>query len=378
MKRRIHLNLSEAANAYMGIGQFERNIATALWRLDRYSIDAVAHRVNVSMLPFEVRRGFFPKHFFFDWKKWHRFCPLTYNTMVGDFRSDVSIFFQNSIPVMKIRGKTIGVINDLIPFRIPDVLINDCHWFTNESLKMYCAKHEYLASHADKIVTLSEFSRREISLEFGIEPSAVTVIHPGVDSERFSRFDGSVNVDLKVKFKYNLPDRYILYFGTTAKYKNVENLIRGYARLPKVVRGNVRLVVTNGNDCLRNEARDNGVEDQVMFLPFIPEEDKPSVFRLSIAFAFLSRIEGFGMPPLEAMASGLPVLVSNCASLPEVVGDAALLVGPDDICGISENLERMIEDDSVREHLVSRGSARVSSFTWDSAALKMSEVIDSL
>ena len=86
---RVHLNLTETANPAMGIGQYARNIAEGLWRLGRYEIDAVAHRVDVCGLPFKVRRGFFPRRYFFDRQKWHRWCPLSYNAMVGDFRSDV-------------------------------------------------------------------------------------------------------------------------------------------------------------------------------------------------------------------------------------------------------------------------------------------------
>lgn len=376
--RRIHLNLHEAANAYMGIGQYEHNIAEALWRTGRYFIDAVAHRVNVTTLPFKVRRVFFPKRYFFDWQKWHRICPLSYNTLAGDFRSDVSIFFQNMIPVMKIRGKTIGVIHDLIPFRIPDVLINDCKWFTRESLKYYCLKHEYLARHADKIVTVSEYSRKEIAKEFGLNESDITVVPNGVDSKKYESFDGCDKIDMEVKTKYNLPDRFILYFGTTAKYKNVENLIRGYSKLPQVIRNNVPLVVTHGNEFLANVAVECGVSDRVVFLPFIPEADKPSLYRLASVFAFLSRNEGFGIPPLESMAAGTPVLVSTCTTLPEVVGEAALLTAPDDLGEIALKLEQLLEDNAVRKDLIAKGLIRASRFTWDSAAEKMSEVIDSL
>ena len=298
--------------------------------------------------------------------------------MAGDFKSDVSVFFQNMMPVLKIRGRSIGVIHDLIPFRIPDVLVNDCKWFTRESLKCYCRKHEYLAHHADKVVTVSEYSRREIAKEFGLAMKDIAVVPNGVDFKRFAKHDGIVQDDNLVRQKYKLPERFILYFGTTAKYKNVENLIRGYSRMPEIVRRCVSLVITNGSDELRRVAADCGVLERVVFLTFVPEEDKPSIYRLASAFAFLSRYEGFGIPPLEAMAAGVPVLVSNCTTLPEVVGDAALVVDPDDIDGVADSLESMLEDGDVRNRLICNGHNRAAKFTWDAAGIRMSEVIDSL
>lgn len=377
-RRRIHLNLTEAANAYMGIGQYERNIAEALWRTGQYSIDAVSNRTKVVGLPFNVRRNLLPARYFFDVHKWHRFCPFSYNTLVGDFRSEVSVFFPNSMPAMRIRGKTIGVIHDLIPFQIPDVLINDCKAFTPESLKKYCEKHEYLVRHADKVVTDSEYSRKEIAKEFGLNEEDLSVVPCGVDGKRFVCFKGSEGVDTAAKKKYRLPERFILYFGSTTKYKNVDNLIRGYAKLAKAIRAGVHLVITHGTEELHKIAESNGIGENVLFLPFIPEDDKPSLYRLASAFAFLSRNEGFGLPPLEAMAAGVPVLVSNRTSLPEVVGDAALLVNPDDIDGIAWNLERLLEDNALREKLITQGYKRVRHFSWDSAAEKLSQIIDSL
>ena len=376
MVKRLHLNLHEAFFPQAGFGQFEWQIARGLWHLGRYEMDAVAHRINVTDLPFPVRRGFFPRRFLFGSHPWHKWCPFSYNTLVGDFWSDVSLFFTNTMPELRIRGKTIAMIYDLIPFRIPELLLED--HYTKASLADYCRQHKYVVRHADKVVTISEYSRREISKEFGIEESEIPIVPCGVDAKRFaSRVDGD-SVESEVKAKYGLPDRFVLYLGTTATYKNVANLIRGYARMSDVIRRNVGLVVTNGNDNLERVAREEGVASHVKFLGYVHEADKPSLYRLASAYGFLSRIEGFGLTPLEAMAAGVPTLVSNCATLPEVVGDGALVVEPDDLDGIAAGLERLLEDGAFRDKLVEKGRHRATQFTWGNAVLKMAKVIDDI
>ena len=372
---RLHLNLHEAAFPHVGAGQFEWQIATGLWRLGRYKIDAVAHRKNVKA-PFKVRRGFFPRHYFFASLPWHRWCPFSYNTLVGDFWSDVSIFFSNTLPELRIRGKVIGMIYDLIPFRVPELMLQS--GYSKSFLANYCRQHEYLVQHADKVVTISDYSRRDIAKEFGISENDIPVVPCGVNAVRFAKCVEGDASEEEVKVKYGLPDRFVLYFGTTAAYKNVANLIRGYARMSDVVRRNIALVVTNGNEELRRVAGEEGVASQVKFLGYVDEADKPSLYRLASAYGFLSRIEGFGLTPLEAMAAGVPTLVSNCATLPEVVGDGALVVGPDDLDGIAAGFERLLEDGAFRGKLVEKGRRRAAEFTWEAAVQKMAEVIDSL
>lgn len=374
--KRLHLSLQEAAYPQAGGGQYAWQIATGLWRLGRYKIDAVAHRVDVNGLPFKVRRGFFPRRYFYGSLPWHKWCPLSYNAMVGDFRSDISMFFSNTIPELRIRGKTIAMIYDLIPFRVPELLLKDR--YTKESLAAYCRQHEYLAHHADKVVTISEYSRREIAKEFGLREDDIPVVPCGVNAARFASLAEGDRPEAEVKAKYGLPDRFVLYFGTTATYKNVANLIRGYARLPDTIRRNTPLVVTHVNDELRRVAGEEGVSSQVKFLGYVDEVDKPSLYRLASAYGFLSRIEGFGLTPLEAMSAGVPTLVSNCTTLPEVVGDGALVVGPDDIPGITTALKRMLEDKELRAGLVARGRERASHFNWNDAVLKMAKVIDDI
>ena len=374
--KRLHMCLDLTSHPQVGGGQFAWQIASGLWCLGKYEIDGVAHREDVHTLPFKVRRGFFPKRYFYNRQPWHRFCPFTYNTLVGDFRSDVSMFFTNTMPILRMRGKTIAMIYDLIPFRVPELLLKDR--YTKESLSVYCRQHEYLAHHADKVVTISEYSRREIAKEFGLHEDDVPVVPCGVNAARFATLAEGDRPEAEVKAKYGLPDRFILYFGTTATYKNVANLIRGYARLPDTIRRNTPLVVTHVNDELRRVAGEEGVSSQVKFLGYVDEMDKPSLYRLASAYGFLSRIEGFGLTPLEAMSAGVPTLVSNCATLPEVVGDGALVVGPDDLDGIAVGFERLLEDGAFRDELVEKGRRRAAQFTWDPPVLKMAEVIDNL
>lgn len=370
----ILLNLQEASRPESGISQHEMHLARGLAETGRYKLKGVAHRVKVTGFPFPVRRSPVPYRYCFERGCFQKWCPFSYNTVVGDFSSDVSIFFANQMPLMRMRGKVIGIIHDLIPFHIPDVIMRNWKWWTEERLAAYCDRHQYLAEHADVIVTDSEFSRQDIVREFGVDAARIRIVYPGVDVELFEKKDAAR--DAAVKVKYALADRFILYFGTLAEYKNVDTLIKAYARLPERLRKEVPLYITQKSDALAALAQALGVAEQVRFLGFIPEEDKPAIYRLASVSAFLSRLEGFGIPVVEAMAAGTPVIGSTCASVPEVIGDAGIKCDPDDLEAISGLLERLITDDEFAEKMIAKGKLRAREFTWDNSVKQLCTVID--
>ncbi len=182
--------------------------------------------------------------------------------------------------------------------------------------------------------------------------------------------------------RYNLPARYVLYFGSNKPHKNLVRLVDAWAtvagRDPDVSAGRCPLVIGGHWDARYPEARDRAealeLGQRVRFIGPVAEEVLPALYGGATLFVFPSLYEGFGLPLLEAMACGTPVVCSNRSSLPEVVGDAALLVDPVDVAALADALLRLLEDTALREHLTERAIARAATFSWERAARETLEV----
>ena len=210
--------------------------------------------------------------------------------------------------------------------------------------------------NAALIFTDSEYSREEI-LEWSALPSERVRVIPLAVSDNFCK-DG-------VQFNPGYP--YILYVGNRKSYKNIHRLITAFSLGCK--NRNIRLVFSGNENCeLLTLARKVGVVDRIVFLGRIKEQDLPAVYRGAVAVAYVSLYEGFGLPPLEAMACGTPVLTSNVTSLPEVVGDAGLQVNPLNIEEIADGLRRLTEDVSLHHRFRQKGLQRACMFNWDITA----------
>lgn len=220
---------------------------------------------------------------------------------------------------------------------------------------------------SDMVLVLSEFTRREV-LEFfpSVDPSRVQITPVGVDSERFHSEPD--DMDQQVRQIYQLPERYALYLGTLEPRKNIEGLLRGYDTLPGHIRRDFPLILAGAwgwqTDRFRALLQRLVAEGTVRYLSYVPQVHIAPLLRGATVFCFPSHYEGFGMPPLEAASCGTPVLCSRSASLPEVMGDAAVYVdasAPEDIaCG----LQRLLSDAELQSQLRARGLARAAMFTW--------------
>jgi glycosyltransferase involved in cell wall biosynthesis len=176
----------------------------------------------------------------------------------------------------------------------------------------------------------------------------------------------------RVRSAYGLPGEFILFLGSLEPRKNLVRLISAYARLPHALRREVHLVIAGGagwlNENVKRAAIEHGVTDWVHFVGYIPDEDLSALYSLATVFAYPSLAEGFGLPILDAMQCGVPVLTSNVSSLPEVTGDAAVLVSPTNVDEIVDGLTRLLESDSLRAQLRERGYRRASQFSWERCA----------
>ncbi len=263
------------------------------------------------------------------------------------------------LPVLT-RCPAVVTIHDCIHLMFPQYLPGRfAHWYARAS--MWSA-----ARQADRILTVSEASKRDILHFFDIAPEKVTVIPNAID-ERFLAPPDEEQMD-RIRQRYELDHPFVLYVGNIKPHKNLERLIDAFARIRAGGLDDLRLVIIGDEVSryppLRQAVRHHRLEKFVRVLGFQPYDTLAAFYRLARVFAFPSLYEGFGLPPLEAMACGTPVVTSNVSSLPEVAGGAALLVDPYDAASIAEGLQRAITDEALRAELVAKGLARARQYSW--------------
>ena len=223
---------------------------------------------------------------------------------------------------------------------------------------------------ADHLICVSHYMKSVLVEKVGIHPSKITLIYEAVDHETF--FPAPVDDSFYKRFGLSPKHRYVLYVGSEQPRKNFLTLLKAFARLRERM-PDVRLLKVGRAEydherqkALRLIGR-LGLQDSVFFVGHFAGE-LPDFYRLADVFVFPSRYEGFGFPPLEAMACGTPVICSDASSLPEVVGDAALLFDPLDEGGLFERMEEVLEDRGLQKDLIHKGIQRASLFTWNKTA----------
>jgi glycosyltransferase involved in cell wall biosynthesis len=234
------------------------------------------------------------------------------------------------------------------------------------------------ARRAAKILTLSEHTRRDVIDTYGIEPSRITAI-PLAAPDHFSPVGDDRELQ-RVRHNYGIDGPYILSVGSIQPRKNLARLINAYALLRgKYTQTELPKLVLVGKcawlyDETLRAVEQTGVKDSVIVTGYAPETDLPALYSGALCFVYPSYFEGFGLPPLEAMKCGAPVIVGNKTSLPEVVGDAALTVDPFDVSSIAAAVERLINDSALRRELSVKGHKRAEMFDWRETARQTLEI----
>ncbi len=226
----------------------------------------------------------------------------------------------------------------------------------------------------------SRATRDDLVNRYGADPSRIEVVYPGIDLEAFGPVRDPAVLE-RVRARYAGGARYVLYVGTLQPRKNVERLVRAFARVAAEVPDLVLVLAGKPGwhvAPLRRLMAREGLGERVRMPGYVPEEDLPALLSGAEVFAFPSLFEGFGFPVLEAQACGTPVLTSTASSLPEVAGDAALLVDPFDVGAIAAGLRALLDDADLRRRLVERGFANVQRFTWDRAARQVYSLLGTL
>jgi glycosyltransferase involved in cell wall biosynthesis len=267
--------------------------------------------------------------------------------------------------------RSVVTIHDCIHLMFPQYLPNRLAW-------AYARASMWVATHrSDRVLTVSETSKRDILRFFQIPPEKIEVIYNAID-ERFWTAPEEEEL-VRVRDRYQLNDPFLLYAGNIKPHKNLERLIDAFHRLRRSDGfDNLKLVIIGHEGSryalLRHAVHRHQLHKHVRFFGFVPDATLAVLYRLASVFVFPSLYEGFGLPPLEAMASGTPVVASNVSSLPEVAGNAALLVDPQDPDAIAGAIRIVLTDGTLREELRARGLARARTFSWEKSVARTREI----
>ena len=254
-------------------------------------------------------------------------------------------------------------VHDLIPLQTPDAITRSAAWYWQTVLPHSIAR-------ADTVITGSEFTRGEILERFALPQERVVAIPHGVDP-RFTPIDDE-GVLPRVRDRHRLPRRYLLFVGIASPRKNIDRLVRAFGMLTEEERGDAHLLLAGPagwkNARLAEALAASPIPHRIRHLGVVADEDLPALYSLAAGVVNLSGREGFGLPALEAMACGTPLVCANRTSFPEVVGDTALLVDPDDERAVVRALAALLAGGAEIEARRARGLLRARGFTWERAA----------
>lgn len=259
----------------------------------------------------------------------------------------------------------ISTIHDLIPYVMPETV-------GKGYLKRFITAMPQIVQNSDTILTVSEFSKKDIMRIFNVEEAKIKVT-PLAAEDYFKPIDKEVS-KLFLKNKYNVTSDFLLYVGGFSPRKNVRSILIAFSRICNSLSKDYKVLIlgyaNDDHSYLMTLCESLNISDKVVFTGYVPYEELPYFYNSCSVFVYPSLYEGFGLPPLEAMSCRVPVITSNISSIPEVVGDAALLINPFDTEELKSSLEKVLEDASLAEELSNLGYARSKLFNWKNTALQ--------
>ena len=265
-----------------------------------------------------------------------------------------------------VRCPSVVTIHDTIHLMFPQYLPNRAA-YAYAKASMWAA-----ARRSDRILTVSEASKRDILHFFNVPAEKVVVVYNAID-ERFSRAPDDADV-ARVRERYQIGQRFVLYVGNIKPHKNLVRLIEAFHMLRRDDLDDLKLLIIGDEisklPALRRAVHEFKLHKHVRFLGYLPDDMLAILYRLAAVFVFPSLYEGFGLPPLEAMASGTPVVTSNVPSLTEVTAGAAVLVDPYSVTSIAEGLRRVLTDPARAAEMQQKGLVRAREFSWERSVQK--------
>lgn len=364
-----------------GIGRYAENVLKHLEQQnDKLELNVFVRKGEKAFLPvlkkyeecgYSIRKSFICSGTIY--KLITMIFPLPYCMFFGR-DSDVTVFFNYIVPP-GVKGKRIVFLHDMAYKVYPETIrVKTKIWL---NLNIWRSK-----KRADKFITISEFSKREIVKYLHINPDDIEVVYAGVDFDVYHPNYARECVE-DVKQKYGIKGDYLMYLGTLEPRKNIGGLLKAYGRMKQCLAGKQpKLVLAGKKGWMYQEIYvlidTLCLKEDIVFTGYITEEESALLLNGALAFVFPSLYEGFGLPPLEAMACGTPVIVSKTASMPEVVGDAGLLVDPNSEEELCETMLALIQDRECADDLRKKGIQRAGYFTWENSSKNLWKAIEAM
>jgi len=396
---RIGIDITSAVRQGAGIGRFTRELIRALLALDsphKYSLFAASgglpRGITEPRLAYVTQPAFArnlqrPKErgelsaicnlqfLSDDWlhRIWHRArLPIPIETAIGR----VDLFHEPDfvLPPTLPGTPTVLTVHDLTFIRDPESAFPRLRRYLSRVVPRSVAR----ATH---VLADSAATRNDLIALFHTSPDKITVLYGGVDARFTPVRDPERWAAVRAKYNIGL-DPFILGIGTLQPRKNFRRLVQAFSHLrPPAFASDLKLVIAGGKGWLYNdifaEVKRLGLEGRVLFPGFVDDDDLPALYSTADVLAFPSIYEGFGLPILEAMACGTPVVTSITSSLPELAGDAALLVEPTDVDAIAAALRHLLQEADLRRKLVAAGFDQARKFTWEKAAAQLLDIYNS-
>jgi glycosyltransferase involved in cell wall biosynthesis len=364
---RIAINCQILSVNHLGIGRYTENLVKALADVDEENkyLLLVNSRVNLAKLPQQ-----------------DNFQVLT--TGIPIVGTKTRILWEQLWLPFSLLGKGVDLVH-FPDLSLPVLPLLDCPYVvTIHDLTHYAFREAYTLGKvlykrcttplavrgASRIIAVSESTKQDIVETFAVPGWKIAAVYSGL-MEMFKPITSKEQLK-ETEIKFHLPSRYILHVGSIDPRKNLVTLLEAYANLTKEANLPHKLIIVGPKEFnyapVLNTAQNLDMADRIVFLGFVNNEDLVNIYNMAELFVFPSIHEGFGFPPLEAMACGVPVITSNTSSLPEIVGDAALLIDPYDTHGLVAAMLRVLTDDRLRNEMSQRGLCQAKLFSWRKAA----------
>jgi glycosyltransferase involved in cell wall biosynthesis len=368
---KIGLDISLTIGEKAGVGYYTYNLVKNLAKIDKIN--------NYILYPFyyyifhpEFKEAFCPEQKNFklnlEWLSKKTITKLWFSNKIPKewFFPKVDVLHSTTFCVpTKGYKKIIATIYDVSFLTHPEFHIeeNIAHCFkgTSDAVK-----------HADKIIAISRNTKNDLIKYFNCDPAKIAVTYLGAN-KRFVPINDKYQTET-IKKKYGIKNKYIFNLGSIEPRKNISGLIEAYAMLPNELKNEYDLVIAGGkgwkNSGIYNMVKQLHLTEYIAFIGFVDDDDLPYLYNEASVFVYPSHYEGFGLPVLEAMACGCPVISSNISSIPEVVGEAGILINPTDTEELKENIKKVLVDVSLAKEMSRRGIIQSQKFNWENCAKK--------
>jgi glycosyltransferase involved in cell wall biosynthesis len=369
----LHIVVDARRIRDFGFGTYIRSLIQALGKLDsvnRYTLVVGAEDVRaLPEVPENFRSALYVRQDISDLD--HVAFPMYLRSL----RPDLVHIPLNRVPLLMIRPYVVTVHD------ISSLLFDEDASKLHMQLRQFRFRRGLI--RAQRVIAVSEATKRDVEQHFQVPPERIRRVYNAPDPAFFAVENETPDERNRIMERYQITYPFILYAGNIRRHKNVPRLVEAFAVAREQLASHpiyrdLRLVIIGENISLYPAVRQtvikSRVENLVRFLGFVPFETLRCFYQSAAAFVFPSRYEGFGLPPLEAMACGTPVVTSNVSSLPEVVSDAAIQVNPENVFEIARGIRDVLLDEELREYLVRKGPEHARRFSWERTAREVLEI----